>query len=268
MPAERGESEPGQSAFRRPEGDGGTVVRHIEGDPLVFTVEQDGVICLFTEDFISDPDNPGAIRRHLQQNRFYEGAFLNYIKSLRLGGTYLDVGAYIGTHSIFFAKHCEASHVIAFEPRGNCFKELVANVQLNRLESDITTHEFALSDAAGSVRVSLDGQRHDLPTRRLDDFQLRDVSLIKIDVEGMEPRVLAGARRLLLENWPVVFAEAGTDEELRSLTAVLYDFQYEATGRVFNATPTYEFVPRPRLSRLQRLTERWGGSGKSRSMRG
>ena len=41
----------------------------------------------------------------------------------------------------------------------------------------------------------------------LDSYNLRAVSLIKIDVEGHEPEVLAGAERTLAECRPVIIAE-------------------------------------------------------------
>jgi hypothetical protein len=65
---------------------------------------------------------------------------------------------------------------------------------------------------------------------------------MKIDVEGMEEKVLAGAHRILRESKPLLFIEGNTQAEVDRHTAVLAPFGYRPTGRVFNASPTYEFA--------------------------
>lgn len=67
------------------------------------------------------------------------------------------------------------------------------------------------------------------------------MAVIKIDVEGMEDRVLAGARRIMLDDQPLVYVEAHNTARLRDIRRVLDPIGYHLTGRVFNATPTYEF---------------------------
>jgi Methyltransferase FkbM domain len=84
------------------------------------------------------------------------------------------------------------------------------------------------------------------------------VVVMKLDVEGMEPSVLRGASRLLSRWRPVVFAEADAVEEKDEIAAVLRPYGYTETGRVFNSTPTFEFVAPPRVGkeRLRLLTQR------------
>jgi hypothetical protein len=103
------------------------------------------------------------------------------------------------------------------------------------------------------VTVRLDRREHTLATERLDRIVPGPVALIKIDVEGMEPQVLAGATDLLSRYRPRVFAEAHTDQDFERVLAQLRPHGYVATGRVFNASPTYEFVvPPSRMVRLRR----------------
>jgi hypothetical protein len=78
-------------------------------------------------------------------------------------------------------------------------------------------------------------------TVRLDELIQKPVALIKLDIEGMELMALKGAERLLLGR-PVVFAEAHSEEELDTMDELLGKRGYRATGRVFNASPTYEWV--------------------------
>jgi hypothetical protein len=77
------------------------------------------------------------------------------------------------------------------------------------------------------------------------------VTLIKIDVEGMEREVLAGATDVLRRHYPVVFAEAWTEDAKNRLSEMLKPLGYAWTGRVFNSTPTYEFAYVPLLDRFE-----------------
>jgi FkbM family methyltransferase len=68
-----------------------------------------------------------------------------------------------------------------------------------------------------------------VPVRRLDDFGLRDVGFMKIDVEGHELAVLQGAPRLLAESRPHLQIEAQErhrPDAVRSLAAFLAGFGY------------------------------------------
>ena len=57
----------------------------------------------------------------------------------------------------------------------------------------------------GGVAVGAGGDRAEL--RPLDSFGFQNVSLLKIDVEGFEDEVLAGAERLIRDNRPVILIE-------------------------------------------------------------
>jgi hypothetical protein len=41
----------------------------------------------------------------------------------------------------------------------------------------------------------------------LDSFNIENVSVLKIDVQGYEPKVLDGAKETILKNKPVIFIE-------------------------------------------------------------
>jgi FkbM family methyltransferase len=215
----------------------------------VITVELHGVSCHF-DDTSLDRKNPGSIYRHLLQNRFYEQQFLEYIRGLRLTGAYVDVGAYIGTHTLFFAMMCQADHVYAFEPRDAMYDELRRNIALNDVTQKVSAFNWALADRAGKLTVQLDRQLHTFDTRSLDSLVDVPIALMKLDVEGAEPAVLDGSARIL-DRWrPIIFAEAGTGPEFQALVECLDAHAYQPTGRSWNATPTYEFIPRPKSRRL------------------
>jgi len=207
-----------------------------------------GRICRFDGEPAYGLENPGIIYSALLKGRFYEHAFLDYIRSLEIRGVYVDVGAYIGTHSLFFALMCPSRRVYAFEPRDFVFERLEKNIALNGQGKKIKARPWGLSDRTGQVTVTLDSKECVLACRRLDDVIAERVDVIKIDVEGMEPRVIDGAARTLARWRPVIFAEAGKPHEYEALVACMARHRYRPSGRVFNATPTYEFLPEPRAT--------------------
>ena len=181
------------------------------------------------------------------RNTFYEQAFLDHIRSLDRGGTYLDVGANVGNHALFFARLCRAERVYAFEPLPQYAQRIIDNVAANAMAQKVTLMRFGLSDTAGTRTITINGGRHDIETRRLDDLDaeiLDPVSVMKIDVEGMEENVIRGGLLRLGRDRPLIFAEANTPQQLDRMSALLEGCGYVATGRCWNASPTYEFRPR------------------------
>ncbi len=195
----------------------------------------------------------GTVERKLRANQWYEPELLQYIEALALPGAYVDVGGYVGTHALFFAVHCPSTRVHTFEPRSNCHQLLARNIEVNGLGGKIDLWRFGLSDRDETVTVRLDKRDEVFDCRRMDDIIRDPVSVMKLDVEGMEPRVLAGAARILREHKPLIFAEANSDEELRALTAVLEPYGYRLTGRVFNDSPTYELAVTGGPTGIERL---------------
>jgi FkbM family methyltransferase len=222
----------------------------------VLSVRRHGVELRFDDDgFIETP----YVYRPMLKGQVYEETFLEHIRSLAVAGTYVDVGAHLGTHSIWFAALCPATHVHAFEPVGRFADVVRRNVALNGMQDRVTVHQVGLSDAAGDAtnRLSPEHQMgfvdvaeardETFPIMRLDDvLRRRQIALMKLDVEGMEAAVLRGAKRMLSRHRPVVYAEAHDSAALVGITAALAPSGYQATGRVFNSSPTHEFAAPPR----------------------
>lgn len=130
--------------------------------------------------------------------------------SLRSGDLFVDVGANIGSYSILAARG--GAEVIAIEPIPSTFQALRRNVVLNEFGDRIQALNIGLGKEAGELRFTADRDtvNHVLaegeivekvvtvPIRRLDDvLDGRVPVLMKIDVEGFETEVIAGAQKTL-----------------------------------------------------------------------
>jgi FkbM family methyltransferase len=135
------------------------------------------------------------------------------------GTVAIDIGAHIGIHTITMAKRVgPGGQVIAFEPQPKLFHELAINVSLNELEN-VKAYQCAVGDYRGKIELSplIKGNEGGTPLKGgtgefveilpLDMLHLKNVSFIKIDVEGMEEAVLRGAAQTLQESRPVVVLE-------------------------------------------------------------
>lgn len=223
----------------------------------MLTVTRHGITSRFETRPWPDDALPSLYRPFLS-NQFYEQAFLDHVRRLNRRGVYVDAGSCLGTHTVWFASYCPSTFVHAFDPRERCAAWTQMNVEANGLQEKVAVHAVGLSNQRGRASARLDRVTEHFDVVPLDDVVRRArVAVLKIDVEGMEDRVLQGAGRILRRDRPVVFAEAWDDEHLAVVTATLAPYGYVATGRVFNSTPTYEFVvPAAPPGRLRRAARR------------
>lgn len=156
-------------------------------------------------------------------------------------GLFVDVGASTGWFAVAFAKM--GHEVVAFEPNPNALGRLRQNMALN----DVTFRviEAAASNNAGTAIMyhnpmvpltsgaSIEAPtcarpaRWMVPTVRIDDEVTAPVALMKIDVEGHELAVLAGAAGIIAAHRPHLMLEANTPNHVRALSAWLDNNGYD-----------------------------------------
>jgi FkbM family methyltransferase len=234
--------------------------------------------------FSFDGYHPGDLIPYVMrtQNTFFDLDLLEYTAMVGpQGGTYLDIGANIGNHSVFFARFC-ADRVLAFEPHPELHAILKNNVRRNGADDRTTLVPVGLSDTAGigtmQIRnehkgnigashvarsVPLSAKDHIVDLRPLDIFTSGPHSLvhpfpirfIKIDVEGMEMDVLRGAANTLEEHHPQLLVELITPETARAAVDFLGRFGYEQVAQL-GTPPSYHFID-PRHHTLR--PNKWSG---------
>lgn len=145
---------------------------------------------------------------------------------LKPGDSFVDCGANIGYYTLLGAAAIGPSgHVCAFEPVPDNYALLAKNIEDNGLGAIVTAYAVALGNVVGEVDITLDRGNfgaHSLhaanvlepqgvvtvPVRRLDDLLgQRRVDVIKIDTQGAESEILAGAAHILSRDRPILFLE-------------------------------------------------------------
>lgn len=173
--------------------------------------------------------------------RVFESAYRIYKERLEAGPirvlqpfvrpkTYvIDVGANIGFFTMQFAAWVsDGGKVIAAEPEAVNYARLLHAIAEAGLTDVVKTIQAAVAEAAGEGFLEVDPGHpgnHKLgaggvpvAVTTIDDLVAAhgwpEVSLIKVDVQGAEARVLAGARRTLERSRPALFLEVD-DRQLR-----------------------------------------------------
>ena len=134
------------------------------------------------------------------------------LDQLRLDDVFVDVGANVGLYSIAGARRVPNGHVWAVEPDPHNAELLRRHVAMNDVADRVTVVEAAAGDDDGSIEFSALGipqssvgdiwesgrGRRFVRLARLDGA-VRRADVLKVDVEGYEGQVLAGATGLLTD---------------------------------------------------------------------
>lgn len=229
----------------------------------------------FKIDGVSQEDH--IYKTIVKQHGFYEIDLLEYMYSIKRylhGGIKIaiDVGANIGNHSIFFRSFL-TDYVIAIEPNPDVLPILYKNLNQNINNFVIYDNALGEHDSVGKLVVR-DGAQCNLGMARIEiapdandnviniitlDSVIGDirqkhhiegnVSLIKVDVEGMELAVLRGAKNTIETHKPHLFVEAATHEEFKELDNFLGNLGYKMLSR-WASTHVYHFCYNPPKSLL------------------
>ena len=139
---------------------------------------------------------------------FSEMGYLLHV--LRQKDLFVDVGANIGAYTVL-AGEAIGSRVICFEPIPSTFSRLVANLGINHLDQIVKAMNIGISNEVGKLSFTYDLDTMNCVINKNEakdgievDVSKLDIllagespSLIKIDVEGYETRVLEGAQETL-----------------------------------------------------------------------
>lgn len=158
----------------------------------------------------------------------------------------VEVGANNGVLTVPLARHLAGmgQRLLVVEPQPVVFQNLCANVALNTL-FNVQTENVACSDAPGvlhfptidyrqennfgGVSMADAGFEQTVRAVPLDELVPADfrVGLIKVDVEGFELRVLAGAQKTIAKHRPYIYLENDRREHSKQLIEWLWQANYK-----------------------------------------
>jgi len=139
---------------------------------------------------------------------FEDMAFLLHL--LRPEDVFADVGANVGTYTVLASAAIGAT-TIAFEPNPETFPDLQRNIEANQIGNRVQAIQAGAGAQPGALKFRASGTQtrvatgdtgadalFESPILTLDEvLKSRTPTLIKIDVEGFESDVLAGANQVL-----------------------------------------------------------------------
>lgn len=193
-------------------------------------------------------------------------------RELSAGRTVLEVGANIGTQTIYFLKSGVFETVVCIEPDPGNVATLQTNLLLNRLSDRVQILQVAAGEAAdflmlrrmkgnsggATIRTDqlLEGCASEVRVEvvALDSLQGRvafdcdDVGLIWLDTEGHEEEIFKGAKMLLAKGIPMAFEyspmlySAGKAERIAEIVFEAYDHVNTVNDEGFRPTNLAEMV--------------------------
>jgi FkbM family methyltransferase len=198
------------------EADRAHLVASLEAKPVFMRLRYDGATLSLPYTGL----NP-VIEREQMRGLFFEQEELQFLAGrLPREMNIVDVGANTGNHTLFFASVMQAKRVVPIEPMPRAAAAIRALVAENRLASvDLSCLGRAVGNEAGRLRPIPSttaglGATHLVPdadghidAAPFDQLVAGPVDFIKIDVEGMEMQVLAGAARTIATQRPLLYVE-------------------------------------------------------------
>ena len=154
-------------------------------------------------------------------NGFYEKTNLEILKKafdIELkNSTFLDIGANIGNHSLFFQSYFKK--IVSFEPQKQTFKvlsintEKYDNIHAKNFGLDLENKKvkfyipFDNNGMASPKIKSINSYEEDVELRKIHNNDYKNVGFIKIDVEGNELNVLISLNEIINQTLPVISFE-------------------------------------------------------------
>ncbi len=182
---------------------------------------------------------------------FYEITLLEKLRDIVPAGIFIDLGANIGNHSVFFATQCKCSHVICVEPEPHMCEVLARNLKVNNI-SNYQIIKKAITNFIGFVKLSevkdstckVIANSGDIPCATIDELfgNLTGITLLKMDIEWQEINAIKHAGNFLKNNNPVIAVELVDQPIFNGFNEIIKNYGYKTDGVNYATTPTYIFI--------------------------
>jgi len=214
-------------------------------------------------DFLWKLDRTSGVDNAIIRTGFFEPQSIALVSQyLKPGMIVMDVGANFGYYAIQMSKLVGPNGTVhAFEPSSRFRQRLNEHIQLNHCEN-IIVNNFGLSNAAKVLQLQESDdtatlrwwyesaspiRQENIQLKTLDSYvkerKINHVDFIKVDIDGHEPKFVAGATKVLKRLRPAILIEFmqlaltlnDSDVEIlaQTLTSLGYELLSEKTGRPF-----------------------------------
>ena len=159
----------------------------------------------------------------------------------------IEIGSNYGSHTLRLCQLAYHGKIFAIEPQRAVFQALCGNIAINSIFncfciqkacSDVDNQPIIVPDVNFNLPCNFGGismienpiSESSDRTITLDSlFQsLERLKLIKIDAEGMEEKILIGARKLIKRTRPLLFIENDRKDKMESLIREVFEQDYRA----------------------------------------
>lgn len=151
---------------------------------------------------------------HFDAAVFIENYGLPYLKNKQRfkNSVIIDCGPYIGDTSFLFNQKLKPAKIIALEPHPANFNLLLKHLALNKMSNVLALNkgvsncqkEFFMDERGGAIAYLSKRAKKGLVKVKVDtidnivtELKLRNISLVKMDVEGYEWETLKGAQKTI-----------------------------------------------------------------------
>ncbi len=216
----------------------------IHGVDLVVPLQKDGLVI-----FISTKDIIGWKIYFFGE---YETDTNNVLeKYIKPDDVVIEAGANIGSETLLIARMLKQGRIYAFEPNPYTFERLKINASINELHN-ISAFDYALGESDTTIQFNIypknfcnsgmsskymetsNTRKIDVTQKKLDSFlkenNINKVDFIKMDIQGAEMDMIAGAAETIARHKPTIFTEAC---EPYNDTKVLFDTLKNAGYNVY-----------------------------------
>jgi len=201
--------------------------------------------------YIYVPDTPDTktsvvAKAHMKGRRWEPKISAILSKHAKEGTVAIDMGAYIGTHTLALVDAVgPKGKVHTFEPQPWAYSGILKTLQKNNIKNT-KVHNVGISSKKGQLRFCSDSsgsssicserrpskkvwaEIYNIPVITLDSLNLKNISVMKVDVEGHELDALKGAKNTIIQSKPVIVLEVWKKRgnRLKMITEFLKSINY------------------------------------------
>ena len=165
----------------------------------------------------------------------------------------IDLGANVGTHTVWLAQRCNKNFIFSFEPQFYIFLLLNSNIVMNNCFNVVPIRSFVADRNDfiktvihtpnyekfnyGEFNINSVDETSNLSTQimRLDDvdFLGKTIDFIKMDCEGTEVQVIESGKQLLTRDKPHMYIEFNGIEGNDLVLKAIKDLDYNCYWHVY-----------------------------------